>query len=438
MKDELFDRLIKRTLECLAIDTVQSAPCELSPFGEGVGKCIKYTLDLAQKFGFTIFNNQGYYGVAEIGEGETFGILGHLDTVPYDNQWKHNPLGEICDNKIYGRGILDDKGPMLACLFAVYCLLLEGKTPKKTIRFIFGGNEESGWGCIDKYLECDVMPKLGFSPDGDFPVINCEKGIVHYTLSFAKPSELISLDGGSRVNVVMEECFAKLSAKLNSRHYNKAYPKLRFTRRGDITSISSFGKSAHGSHPEKGDNAFINMAKALAEEFGQQSLYATLYEKFSDINGKNVGLDLSDEKSGNLTLNVGLAYIKDDKLCIELDIRFPVSYKETEIKQAIVANLGDILINIEKTGGHDPLYVDENDELVQALLSSYNMVTGEKAKPIAIGGGTYARAMPHGVAFGPVFPQMESTIHERDEYVNIDDFRKMATIYYEAIKQLCF
>lgn len=438
MKEELFQRLIKKTLECLAFDTVQSTPCELSPFGEGVGKCIKYTLDLAQKFGFTTFNNQGYYGVAEIGEGETFGILGHLDTVPYDNLWKHNPLGEICDDKIYGRGILDNKGPMLACLFSVYSLLLEGKTPKKTIKFIFGGNEESGWGCIDKYLECDVMPKLGFSPDGDFPVINCEKGIVHYKLSFAKPRNLVSLDGGSRVNVVMEDCNAKLSVPLSSRHYNKAYPKLRFTKSGDTTSVASFGKSAHGSHPEKGDNALINMFKAFAEAFGENSLYAKLYEKFCDVNGNNVGLGLSDEKSGSLTLNVGLAYLEEDRLVLELDIRFPVTYTEQEILNALKSNLSDILLDIQKTGGHDPLYVKENDELVQALLNSYNMVTGEKATPISIGGGTYARAMPHGVAFGPIFPHMESTIHERDEYVKIEDFRKMATIYYEAIKELCF
>ena len=174
MKD-YFKYTVEKTMQLLAIDSVQSTPCSSSPFGEGVAKCLDLVCEIAKELGMTSHNEDGYYCTCDVGEGETFGILGHIDVVPYDDDWSANPLGEIKDGVIFGRGVLDDKGPMMCCLGAVGQLLEEGYKPNCKIRFIFGGNEESGWKCIDHYNEKDVMPKRGFSPDGDFPVINCEK-----------------------------------------------------------------------------------------------------------------------------------------------------------------------------------------------------------------------------------------------------------------------
>ena len=68
----------------------------------------------------------GYYGYAEIGEGkEMLGILGHLDVVPPGKlkDWEHDPFDPIeKDGMLYGRGTQDDKGPLLASLFAVKAL----------------------------------------------------------------------------------------------------------------------------------------------------------------------------------------------------------------------------------------------------------------------------------------------------------------------------
>ena len=176
MKD-YFEQTVEKTMRLIAIDSVQSAPCPSSPFGEGVAKCLDFVCETAKEMGMSVNNEKGYYCTCDIGEGETFGILGHIDVVPYDDDWSANPLGEIRDNTIFGRGILDDKGPMMCCLHAVGQLLEEGYRPNCKIRFIFGGNEESGWQCIEHYNQTDIMPARGFSPDGDFPVINCEKGL---------------------------------------------------------------------------------------------------------------------------------------------------------------------------------------------------------------------------------------------------------------------
>ena len=139
-----FEELVKNTLELVSFDSVQAEPCKESPFGIGVAKSLEKILRIADSMGLKTHNEDGYYGTAIIGEGEEFGILGHVDVVPYNaKEWHYKPLGEIKNGILYGRGVLDDKGPILACLFAVHQLLDEGFKPTKKIKFIFGGNEES-------------------------------------------------------------------------------------------------------------------------------------------------------------------------------------------------------------------------------------------------------------------------------------------------------
>ena len=165
-----------RLKEILRINSVQAPAENGMPFGKGAYDCLVYALDMMQKSGLTVKNIDGYCGWGEIGEGDLFGILCHLDVVPVGKGWRYPPFGATEENgKIYARGALDDKGPFMAAFFALERLLDEGLKPKKRIRFILGCNEESGWACMDRYKETEEMPALGFSPDADFPVINGEK-----------------------------------------------------------------------------------------------------------------------------------------------------------------------------------------------------------------------------------------------------------------------
>ncbi|MEG1609222.1 MAG: Sapep family Mn(2+)-dependent dipeptidase, partial [Clostridia bacterium] len=291
-----FEMMLDKTMQILAIDSVEASACESSPFGEGVGEVIEEVATTAQEMGFAVHNEGGYYCTCDIGEGETFGILGHLDVVPYENNWSASPLGQIVDDKIYGRGILDDKGPMMCCLYACKELLDSGKKPTKKIRFIFGGNEESGWRCIDKYNEVDVMPKIGFSPDGDFPVINCEKGLVHYELLYAMPQGMTKLEGGTRANIVMENCVAELDREITLPCYDDA---LTVSVEKGKTIIKAIGKPAHASTPQLGDNALWHILHYLADAIGGD--YVEFERILCHNDGKNVGINLHDSKSGNLT-----------------------------------------------------------------------------------------------------------------------------------------
>lgn len=425
------NQILNDTLKLVAIDSVQSEPTNLSPFGDGVGICLNEVLSIAESLGFKTHNEQGYYGTATIGQGEEFGILGHVDVVPYKNQtWTKKPLGEILDGTLYGRGVLDDKGPMICCLYAVHKLIQDGYAPKRTIKFIFGGNEETGWKCIDKYNELEIMPKDGFSPDADFPVINCEKGILHIDMEVEKPDNLELLFGGERANMVID----KAECVINTHLERPTDINLSQSEKDGKISIKAYGTAAHGSTPELGDNAFLHLLNHLSNHLGGK--YKKLYNVLYSIKGEGLNINLEDEQSGHLSLNVGVVKTHQDKLQLALDIRYPVTYREDDIFDRVCKAAP--FAKFTKAHSQAPLFVDKNDPLVQSLLKAYNDVTGEKQQPIAIGGGTYARAMKHGVGFGPVFPGKLSCAHEADEHFSIADFEKSFDIYYEAIKNLCF
>lgn len=402
------DNLIKYSLELLAIDSVQSEATPTAPFGQGTADALTYVLNLAKGLGFKTVNHDNYIGYAECGEGEEFAILGHLDTVPIGEGWTHNPLGELSDDRIYGRGALDDKLPMLCCLLACG-ELLKTKQPKKKIKIIFGLNEESGWKCIDHFNEVDKLPKIGFSPDADFPVINCEKGIVNYKVSLPLIKDFF-IKSGERANIVPNICEASLNGK----------------------NFITKGISAHAANPYNGENAIIKMLALLSKDNIE---IKRLHEKLCDYYGSGLELDISDEVSGRLTQNVGMAYC-DDKLNFILDIRYPVTFDENFILSKLKKAFPDG--EITRTHYHLPLYVEKDNPLVTTLLSVYNECTGSDSKPISIGGGTYSRALPLGVAFGPVFPDSGLDIHCPDEYIPLKQLRLAYEIYKKAIDKLCF
>lgn len=221
-----------------------------------------------------------------------------------------------------------------------------------------------------------------------------------------------------------------------SEHIEEKSKELKIDYQLEDENILLYAKgfSSHGSHPEKGDNALYKLFDALGTTY---PIFLELYTAFSDNHGTNINLDLFDEKSGKLTLNLGTCHIKDKNIVCELDIRFPISYNKNDITSLLSKNLS---CKVEQGNYHDPLYVDENHPLVQTLLRAYDEVMGNKtpSKPISIGGGTYARALPLGVAFGPLFPNMVSTMHEKDEFISIDHLKTLTEIYYRALKELCF
>ena len=432
METTLFEKLKQSLIDFIKIPSVRSAPVDGAPCGIECKRALDYALDLGMALGFeTSKNLDGLVGYLDLGKSEdTFGILAHVDVVPAGEGWTKDPFGgEIVDGKIYGRGSMDDKGPIVIIMYAIHELLKNGYTPKKRIRVILGADEETGgnptrtaWESIDKYLEYEKMPDIGISPDADFPVINAEKGILNVKLSIKAPDNVIDAHGGTASNIVPNKATMILS---DDKGVDDVTLDVEKTDTG--IKVTAYGKSAHGAKPYDGDNAIIKLLSyGLDDE---------RFDCLMNVHGIGLGINLFDDESGRLTVNVGTMEKVDDQLVFVLNIRYPVSVKSEEVVQKIKAKWQGTVEIIKDTL---PLYVPRDHYLVKTLLDSYNKVTGDNAEPIAIGGGTYARALPCGVGFGIMFPGDVDTMHAPDEYISFENIKKAFDIYYDAIKALCF
>lgn len=433
---DLFEKFIDKSREVLAIHSVQDTPMPDAPFGVGVRECLDTTLQCAQSLGFTITDGGGYYGYAEIGEGKgLFAMLGHLDTVPLGSDWDVPPLdARIVDGVLYGRGVMDDKVPILACLYAAAELIQEGKVPNQRIRIVFGCNEESGWECMEHYTQHEELPSIGFTPDSDFPVINCEKGVAHYAITLPMPSGVIAINGGERVNMVMDRCTCVIADCVDFNNAVRYANEHGIAIDVDGNAITAHGVSAHGSTPDKGVNALFIILNILAAVIGNE--WQNLRDQLCTTDGATLGIAVRDDVSGALSINIGTINTNSNGVTLNADVRYPISADKLAILDKLKSALlnSQIVVDFE----HLPLYVEQDNPLVVALCEAYNSVTGDNAAPLAIGGATYARAMPNIVAFGPLFPEAESTIHQKNERASLADLRRMYDIYKVAIAKIGF
>ncbi len=433
--DSQFDQMVSTLQKVISFNTEKAAPAGNAPFGEEIASCLHYVLNLAESFGLSSYNCDNYAGHADFkGTGnEVLGILGHLDVVPSKaSEWIYPPYsGEIHDGKLYGRGTMDDKGPMIACLFAMKALKDAGFVPSKTVRLIFGCDEESGMQCVEHYFKKMPFPTVSFSPDGDFPVINREKGIYQFDIVCGKLPKNVTITAGERANVVPSLCQATVGKEIVSNYNN-----VSATINNGTTTLTAIGKAAHGSTPDEGINATHAILHLLAATYPENETLQFLSNKVCDTTGKAWGIDLHDEASGNLTCNLGvLRTAADGTLTATVDIRFPVSYNCAYMNSVLCKCTPSEFSIVEKHVS-DPLFVPSDSALVTTLMSVYNETLRCKSEPLAIGGGTYSRCLPNCVAFGPLFPNEEQTIHMPNECIDLKNLRLMAELYLEAIYRL--
>ena len=434
---EYFDEIVKSTADILRFDSSLKPADGEYPFGKETAECLQFFLSLAQSMGFETKNYDNYVGEVIFGEGKDFAILAHLDVVPAGSGWKYPPFdgvinddvsdGGVTGTKIWGRGAMDDKTPAIVCLYALKALKDHGISPKRRIKLIVGCNEEAGWKCIEHYNKVAVMPEEGFTPDADFPVIYAEKGILHFTCSFPiNDPPMSALNAGERVNMVCDNAQAVLTRKAAESlvGYENPIAGTSLSYDNSTNILRASGKSAHGSTPDKGANALQALLKFLSQI--NEDCKAAYELLFDDV----AGLKTMQDETGYLTMSPDLATYKDGVLKITTDIRFPSTHALQEIKDVLDARGVEYTVDNYQA----PLYNDPNGKLIKTLMGVYNEVTGKDASPIAIGGGTYARALKCGCAFGPEMPGDEATIHQANEYVTFEQIRLMSDMYYNAIK----
>lgn len=422
--------MIESLRRLLKYNSVASEPKEGMPNGEEVRKCLDEALKMCEEMGFKTKNIDGYVGYAEYGEGEDYvAVLGHLDIVPVGNDWSFDPLGgEVSEGKIYGRGTNDDKGPVIAALYGLKAIKEQNEELGSKIRIIFGTSEETGGNDIEKYLEIEKQPKAGFTPDASFAVINAEKGIMGAVLKVKLNPDKIKiteLSGGNAPNMVPDKAVIK------------------YILDGKEEEIVERGISAHGSTPQEGKNAIIglfNKIKGLNDEGLNKSIDFLLSILGREVNGVDLGIGFEDEASGKLTNNLGVMKFDKDSNTMELhlNIRVPVTFKEEDVKKGIEKTIEGKGIDVSYGTFTEPLYYPKDHQIVKTLLGVYNKIKNEDAKPLAIGGGTYAKEMQNILAFGPGMPGSEDVDHKVNEYIKIETLVECAKIYANAMKELTF
>lgn len=456
------EEIITETQKLIQIPSVISKSSDTSkPFGENINKALEHILDLGNKLGFRTKNIDGYCGYIEFGEGdELVGIIGHLDVVPEGENWTYPPFSAtIANNNIYGRGAIDDKGPVISSLYAMKTVMENCKVNKR-VRLILGLNEENNWKCINYYKEHEEIPTIGFSPDADFPCIYAEKSILtsyfqmDYTNFLNEPIIINNVDcNHNALNVVPKICSCILEIDINKILMsdfisNIKKIKNKYDYEIDIYKIddkhvklTSYGIQAHSAHPDLGINAISRLIIILHEIFQFYKIEIELFDfftKFINIqyHGENLGINFEDE-SGKLTLNVGNFSLENSILKIGMNLRIPIHTPIVDVENKFLRALEPYInVNFETKSHMNSLYISKDDYLVKTLCQIYNEETNSNVEPIAIGGATFARAFPNCVSFGANLPGHQDMCHQTNEFISIDNLLLSCKIYARAIYEL--
>ena len=448
--------LLKDLFELLSVRSILGTDItEETPFGSGPREALDLILSFGERDGYKTKLVENKAGHIEVGQGEElFGILGHVDVVPVvEADWTSHPFKpEIRDGKIFARGSLDDKGPTMAAYYAVKLLDKLGVKWNKRVRVIIGSDEETGFRCVEAYFKHEEQPASGFTPDAMFPLVYAEKAraTFDHKLKFVVEDgnynyKLVKFNGGQVLNMVIASAKAELVGEVSD--IKEKFENFLVLEKldGEVTvedtiKLTLKGKAAHGSTPQYGVNGATKLAEFLStlglDNNGKNFVDYIVEKLANDPFGEKLGIDYSDNEMGEATYNYGI--IDYDLLkkvgIVSTDCRHPMKFD-------LVARLNGVKvdnIDIEVTSTKEAHYVPKDDELVTTLMDVYRKHTGDtKNDAFVLGGGTYARCLKKGVAFGLLFPGKEDTMHQANEYLEVEDLLLATAIYAEGIYKLC-
>lgn len=452
------DQFIDAIARLVKIKSVEGPATERYPFGEGPAKALDETLAIARELGLLTQNHEYYVGTIDINEQETnLGILGHVDVVPEGAHWNYEPYGATIENgKMYGRGTSDDKGPVIAALFALAAIKNLNIPLKYNTKLIVGTDEESGMLDLKYYMSKFTMPQYLFTPDAEFPIINIEKGSIRTSFQgeFEASAELprvVRIRGGNTINVVPPEAEADvegLSLEAIQQVADKVaeQTKVKFELAAfdnNIVRIYAKGTGGHASLPELANNSITALVSLLAQLPLTKSPLndalqgvATLFPH-ADYGAEAAGLAMSDELSGALTMNVSIIDLDPSQLVVFFDSRVPICATEANTFDVLEGKLAPYGLKLNRQGFEPPHHTPAESPFVQTLLQVYEHYTGHKGECIAIGGGTYVHGIAGGVAYGPTMPGIDTRMHSNDEFIILEDMLKASQIYAQVIVELC-
>lgn len=430
----------------VAINSVEETPAPSAPFGPGPKAALEKTLEIADRMGFETRNCENYIGWAELPGADPEKYLAaicHVDVVPAGNGWDADPFTmRIRDNWLLGRGVADDKGPMVTVLYAMKFLKQEGVALRYPIRALVGDNEETGMKDVEYYLQNYPAPAFCFTPDAEFPVCNGEKG--HFCGKLVSPvceGVVVNIEGGVANNAVPDRASALVRADFASLH---EVPGITLEAEGEYVRVRGWGKAGHAAMPEGTVNAIslvINylVANDLCNE-QERAYFAALQKLHASTAGEGLGIACADGPFGPLTIIGGRIYMEHGRMVQTFDSRYPTATTgetlEAAIRDAVCAGA-----QLTDCAAAKPFYIEADSPAIRACIDTYNAVTGENASPFTMGGGTYARHFPYAVSFGPehndmVLPEFGGPMHGANEAAPFDKLLEALKIYILALLEL--
>lgn len=428
------------------------------PYGEGACQALGTALAMAERYGFSICNYDNYVGTADWGGEESqLDILAHLDVVPAGEGWTvTEPFDPVeKDGRLYGRGTADDKGPAVAALYAMRAVKELGIPLKKRVRLILGTDEECGSSDIQHYYAVEKEAPMTFSPDGSFPVVNIEKGHLdgEFEAVFEASQELPrvkSIQAGTKSNVVPGKAYAvfegidddtvRAAAEETERETGVSF---EIVGKDGCLEITACGAGAHASTPQEGKNAITALILLITKlpfaDCRQLEVIKALHQLFphGDTEGRALGVAMSDELSGALTLAFDILEVTEEKMHGIFDSRTPLCANEENVLKPVAAKMEELGITMLTDEMRPPHHVDGNSDFVRTLLSAYEEYTGRKGECVSMGGGTYVHDLKNGVAFGAALPETDNRMHGADEFAVIDELLLSAKIFAQVIAELC-
>lgn len=451
-------RLINCVSESIRIPSLCSPSVDGFPYGLEIARAAEHAMAEAKKLGFRVTNLDGSVAWAEYGNGdETVAVMGHLDIVQPGDGWDFEPFSGVVENGyILGRGSQDDKGPFFSSLFALRAVADLGVPLKRKVRIIFGLDEETGrMRDVEAYLRSEGAPLMSFTPDGEYPIVNTEKGAIKFKAckKFTKVEtglRLLKINGGETLGSVPANADAILSGDSSTLlsvgdRFKKLASSLSWKISCDISDetlkLSVAGKAAHATLPSLGENAIGRLLILLshANLSGELGDYiAFLAEKLGiDTEGKQLSINTAHPHHGNLTLNLALIEGDQDFITVQIGVYVPANTLPFEtvcsvIEKAFV-HYGAVIEIIAKI---PPLFVPEDHILIQTLKAAYFNATGKEPRQISMCGSTYSKKMPNMVPFGATFNGEDDRAHGANERLLISNLLESTRIMAYAILEM--
>lgn len=440
-------RDIKRLVD---IRSVEETPEENAPFGKGPRAVLEEALKMAEEMGLETYNAENYIGWVQVNgtSDKTLATITHLDVVPEGNGWDADPFCMRREGDwLIGRGVSDDKGPSVLCLYIAKFLKEQGIVPKYNFRVLLGCNEETGMGDVEYYLEHYPAPDFCFSPDAEFPVCNGEKGLYSADLiSNVLNGTIVDFKGGVASNAVPDLAHCVIKANIAELPQKE---RITFSDAGEgLVQIEAKGKAGHAAFPVGTINAIGVIVDYLLENNlcnQEETGYLQLLQKlFASTDGSAIGIDSDDGLFDPLTVIGGTIRMEDGKLIQNLNSRYPTSTSAQTITAQLEKAAG-AFAQVKAERENAPFYISADHPAIQTLLGIYNKVTGEDAKPFTMGGGTYARHFPFAVSFGPEaamgkmpedVPDFVGNVHGPNEGANLKHLVEALKIYLLSVLAL--